>query len=99
MPTGDHLMPPDVRKAKHIRYLMTERADIGDAEDAEVVANGAFSKALGDGDDSNGEAPDNGSAPVHIASSFDSFDEMTDRVVTPLSQYDSASRNGSYTPQ
>lgn len=38
MPTGDPLMPDDVRRAKHLRYLMTERADLGVAEEtADVV--------------------------------------------------------------
>lgn len=32
MPTGDPLMPADVRRAKHIRYKMTERADMGTME-------------------------------------------------------------------
>lgn len=40
-------MPPDVRKAKHIRYLMTERADLGNEEDAEVVLNEAFCETIG----------------------------------------------------
>lgn len=34
-PTGDPLIPPDVKRTKHMRYRMTERADLGDVEDAE----------------------------------------------------------------
>ena len=30
-------MPEDVRKSKHIRYRMTEFADLGDAEDVETI--------------------------------------------------------------
>lgn len=56
-----------------------------------------FNKALGDVDKGNGEEPGNGVAPVHILSSFDSSDKLTHRVVTPLSQYDSASPNRSFT--
>lgn len=37
MPTGDPLMTDDVRRAKHIRYKMTDRADMGVAEDADEV--------------------------------------------------------------
>jgi len=39
MPTGDPLMPEDVRRAKNIRHEMTERANLGDAEDAEDEAS------------------------------------------------------------
>lgn len=38
-------MPPDVRRAKHIRYLIIERADWGDANDAADVADIAMSIA------------------------------------------------------
>ena len=37
MPTGDPLMPADVRKAKHIRYKMTERSDLGDGNEDMVM--------------------------------------------------------------
>lgn len=37
MPTGDPLMTDDVRRAKHLRHNMTDRADMGVAEDAEEV--------------------------------------------------------------
>ena len=33
MPTGDSLMPPDVKRAKHIRYKMTERSDMSLMDD------------------------------------------------------------------
>lgn len=33
MPTGDPNMPADVKKAKRIRFLMTERSEIGDGEE------------------------------------------------------------------
>ena len=35
MPTGDPLMPANVRRAKHIRYKMTERADMGVNDDGD----------------------------------------------------------------
>lgn len=36
IPTGDPMMPEDVRRAKRIRYKMTERADIGVGDAASV---------------------------------------------------------------
>lgn len=94
VPTRDSLIPHDVRKAKHIRYLITERAKIGNVEDAEVLANESFNETLGDGDKGNGMETGNGAAPVHIPTSFDSSDELTHRAVTSMSKYDSTSRNG-----
>lgn len=93
IPTNDTLMPPDVSRAKLIRYLMTKRAEMSDAEYAAVVANETFGEALGDGDEGNGEEFSNEAAPVHIPSSFNSSDELTQRVVTLVSQYDLASTN------
>ncbi|PXF40960.1 hypothetical protein BWQ96_09315 [Gracilariopsis chorda] len=37
LPIGDPTIPPDVEKAKLIRYSMTERADIGEGEDSKDV--------------------------------------------------------------
>lgn len=34
IPTGDPLMPPEVKRAKHIRFKITERADLGEGNDA-----------------------------------------------------------------
>lgn len=36
MPTGDPNIPKEVRRAKHIRYKMTERAQIGVGEETNV---------------------------------------------------------------
>lgn len=33
IPTGDPLIPADVKGAKHVRYRMTERADMGIADE------------------------------------------------------------------
>ena len=38
IPTGDPLMPSDVRRPKHIRYKMTERADMGIDDSADADA-------------------------------------------------------------
>lgn len=35
MPTGDPVMPDEVRRPNHIRYHLTELADIGVAYDTE----------------------------------------------------------------
>lgn len=37
MPTRDPTIPPDVEKAKHIRYSMTERADIEEGVDSDDI--------------------------------------------------------------
>lgn len=36
MPTGDPLMPPLVKRAKQIRYRMTERAELDDADNEPI---------------------------------------------------------------
>lgn len=42
MPTGDPSMPSDVRRAKQILYLMTDRVNFGDGEEADAIASEAF---------------------------------------------------------
>lgn len=37
IPTGDLLIPDEVRRLKHIRNFMTERADIGVADETDDV--------------------------------------------------------------
>ena len=41
-------MPASVKRAKHIRYNMTDRADIGDGEDAEAIASEAMLSSVDD---------------------------------------------------
>lgn len=43
IPTGDPLCPDDVRRAKRIRYAMTERADVGDGAEATQIAEEVLS--------------------------------------------------------
>lgn len=42
IPSGDPLMPADVRRAKHIEYLMKDLANLGDGENAEEIAMESF---------------------------------------------------------
>lgn len=42
MPTRDLIMPPYVHRVKQIRYLMYDRMEIFDAEDATGIATEAF---------------------------------------------------------
>ena len=48
MPTGDPLMPASVKRAKQIRYNMTDRADIGHGEDAEVIVSETMHSSIDD---------------------------------------------------
>lgn len=43
MPIGDPPIPRDFHRAKEVLYRMTERADIGDGAEAEVITNEIFS--------------------------------------------------------
>lgn len=46
MPTRDPVMQSNVRRARYIRYLMTKRADIRDAEDADEISSEAFTNSI-----------------------------------------------------
>lgn len=48
MTTGGALMPANVRRAKHMRYMMTDRGDMGDAEEADTIANASFGDSFGE---------------------------------------------------
>lgn len=48
MPTGDPLIPADVRLSKHIRYMMAELADMGDVEEADTISNASFGASAPD---------------------------------------------------
>ena len=68
MPTGDPLMPDDVRKAKHIRHKMTERADVGFGDEDTYELSGIAA------DEDPTEAPQLGTSPAlmsHVAPSTD----------------------------
>lgn len=54
MPTGDPLMPPEMRCAKQIRSLPSGRAKIGVAEDAEVTVSEAFDASADELNDTDG---------------------------------------------
>lgn len=54
VPTGDPTIPPDVKRAKQIRYSMMERADIGEAEDSDD-ANCVLNLVNENSDESDGD--------------------------------------------
>ena len=78
MPTGDPLMPEEVRKAKHIRYKMTERADLGCGDEESDLMTGI-------GNSSGDEIGETCSSrePSPLAVSTESSDEVAPSVVTP----------------
>lgn len=69
MPNGDPLMTPDVRRVKHIRYLMIDHAAMGDAEKEDIIVN-ASSGASADENTANVDmaTPDSGSEPDNVVS-------------------------------
>ena len=60
MPTGDPLMPPEVRAAKRVKYLIGSRADIGDGEDEYNLEEGNFNN----NNNNNVAAPEEVQAPA-----------------------------------
>lgn len=63
-------MPDDARRAKHLRYRLTELAEIVDGENAEDDVEEALPSAFGTWDSSR---PDWESAPNEVPSSSGSF--------------------------
>lgn len=59
-------MPPEVRRAKHIRYLMSDRAEIGDAEDAEAIASETLDESTDEPNDTD-DSPQLDSAPYVLS--------------------------------
>ena len=78
MPTGDPLMPEEVRKAKHIRYKMTERADLGCGDEESDLMTGI-------GNSSGDEIGETCSSrePSPLAVSTESSYEVAPSVVAP----------------
>lgn len=54
MPTGDLLMLAEVRRVKHIRSLTSDRAEMGNAEDAEATTSETFDASTDKLNDTDG---------------------------------------------
>ncbi|PXF47026.1 hypothetical protein BWQ96_03216 [Gracilariopsis chorda] len=73
IPTGAPTIPPDVEKAKRIRYSMTERADIGEGEDSDDILCAFYS-----GDEEPETNPfDDGPSGAEVLHSADGARENT----------------------
>ena len=60
MPTGDPRMPEDVRRAKHLRYRLTELAEIGDREQGASIVEDVLPT---ESDDIDGSTSDDEEKP------------------------------------
>ena len=49
IPTGDPTMPPEVREAKRTKYMIADKANIGDGEEEFNVEESSFTPNTGDG--------------------------------------------------
>lgn len=76
MPTGDPLMPADVRRAKHIRYRITERADMGVMDDKD-------DEFLPAEDGINGVGVSNDGVESVPCSSGDASDDSPEKIASP----------------
>jgi len=65
MPTGDPLMKPEVKRAKHIRYKMTDRADLGECDELDDIDSIYTNEVVDDSDDS--EEHEESTTPITLS--------------------------------